>query len=431
MKSRTIGVRTVSALGVLFSVAAYAPDAAASIRVNTTSMWIEDAPRCRIDEALAAIESGTSVDGCVYDGTNVITLGPFLTDSGTVQNNGDIWVQEGLHLDNVVVEGHAAGTVRLVTDGFMAPYAVWMANEATLRNVQVVALNILPGKSVTGVYVASDGLAALERVRVIGFNDGGIYMDGTFLSMFRSSISNNRAVRGGGLYINSGQCVAKYSTFANNKATGGSGGGIYVQPPAGGYAELNGFHLTVAGNTATGVGAGIYIGPGAGTSTSLNGSLVAENTRAGTATRDDYRGRMRPLSTNPAFYAAHWQVGLNRNLLTSGTASNMPGYKASYTDESPSATCPSTICTGRHFASWDRVVSDAGIGARASDGTVTLGSDGTVALQSGSLAINGGIQSATVGSSTGWYWDRQNFTTDQRGVAAPRGASHDQGAFER
>ncbi|MEM8996910.1 MAG: choice-of-anchor Q domain-containing protein, partial [Acidobacteriota bacterium] len=117
------------------------------------------------------------------------------------------------------------------------------------------------------------GSLLLENVRLEGHvaasgDGGGVYSaSGTSLRLVRSTVSGNRALRGGGLYAAGDVTLEKTTVSAN--ASQGEGGGLY------GAGALRLFESTVSGNGA--LGAGLPVGRGGGVFIGEAGLLLSSH----------------------------------------------------------------------------------------------------------------------------------------------------------
>jgi hypothetical protein len=122
---------------------------------------------------------------------------------------------------------------------------------------------------------------------------GGIASYGVLgLTLEGSTISGNRAVRGGGL-LSGGRAHIENSTFSGNTATSSGGGGIKVVTGDNNYLEL--FYTTVAFNHSQAIGGGVDLAGAIGTGgnavrTSTAHSIVAKNNYGAGNTASDYNG---------------------------------------------------------------------------------------------------------------------------------------------
>jgi hypothetical protein len=159
--------------------------------------------------------------GGIYNYLGILTL-----ENSTVSGNHAGWgggifnVYASLTLENSIVSNNSAGT----GGGIF-----------TNRRVSLTSSTI------------SDNRASLRG--------GGIFTQTTAgtLVITKSTISNNSAPNGGGIYNNGNYSTIESSTISNNSAD--YGGGIYI----GGYEHsLTVENSTVSGNNATSRGGGIY-----------------------------------------------------------------------------------------------------------------------------------------------------------------------------
>ena len=104
---------------------------------------------------------------------------------------------------------------------------------------------------------------------------GGIYADTGVVTVSSGSIEANSAAAGGGIYSASGTVTLSgtlsssvYSTtFENNSATSGNGGGVLVDT-----GTLVASTVSFSGNTASENGGGVWVGAGSATLTSVSAS---------------------------------------------------------------------------------------------------------------------------------------------------------------
>ena len=108
---------------------------------------------------------------------------------------------------------------------------------------------------------------------------GGVYINGSTLTMEGVEINGNDADYGGGVYVNSGTFTMKSGTISGNKSTS-YGGGMYVWA---GTVTMSG-SSKISGNISTGGAGGVYVANG-GTFT-MEGGTISGNS-AGTS---DYGG---------------------------------------------------------------------------------------------------------------------------------------------
>jgi hypothetical protein len=175
----------------------------------------------------------------------------------------------------------------------------------TIANGNVTGLSGAAGFG-GGIYNAGDLVVHTSTVRNNrAVRGGGIYTvnaNGFQLSM--STVNNNSTSsngsttgHGGGIYSEGSRVLAQHSTISNNTAAG-QGGGIYITgvgPDPNAYCDM--YWTTVASNTASS-GGGVYV-LSTGTNpvnTATENSIVASNQRPG-GTLDDYRGN--PHFPNP------------------------------------------------------------------------------------------------------------------------------------
>ena len=99
---------------------------------------------------------------------------------------------------------------------------------------------------------------------------GGIYNNSGTVDITRSTVSGNTATRGGGINSWGNNLTIENSTISGNTATD-SGGGIRI------FGSADIYHSTIAENTAAGKGSGLYIGIGKAT---LGHTIVTGSTNS-------------------------------------------------------------------------------------------------------------------------------------------------------
>lgn len=107
---------------------------------------------------------------------------------------------------------------------------------------------------------------------------GAIYGNNARVELFETTLNGNSATTdGGGVYTTAADGVnMTNATIANNVATNGHGGGIYLQEAAGGYWEVS--NITVAHNSAGSAGGGLYIASTIGGTVEDGNNIFAYNT---------------------------------------------------------------------------------------------------------------------------------------------------------
>jgi hypothetical protein len=386
---------------------------ASTIVVNVTG-GDGGAGACTLAMALAAWENQTNVGGCtgvtpgvqtislpagVFDVSDGLTIGtPASAPNASLQIIG-----QGITATTLEAEGAAATAALTLNGGVTA----WVS-QLTIRGTSLTG-------ATSGVYGDADALVTLDHVLVTGFTASGVWnenanltiqwstIDGNSNSMTGggiyqaaqdlnampetivnySTISNNQAPLGGGIY-NLGYLNLTYSTVASNTATAGKGGGIYHSAD-----YLQTAHCTIAFNsaTATGSGGGVYVDPSIASNVHVNSSIISNNTA--TSNGKDYSGLLRDANTYP----------IDPDVL--GLEDGVTGGWAEGTDSGGVA---------------GDILGEAKISPLADNGGPTQ----TCAIVTqDSDAVDQSIAGSPPGSPT-----------DQRGFSAPVGAAYDVGAFE-
>jgi large repetitive protein len=249
----------------------------------------------------------------------------------------------------------------------------------------------------------------LTRLQVTGNtadgNGGGLLSEATGnFTVNDSSFNNNTAENGGG-FANEGDAVLRVSrsTFWNNRAVAGInsdtglGGGIYSL----GDAATEYVNVTIADNLAQVRGGGLYVDADAGVR--VTNSTIANN-RAPAASAVGDEGTAQPK--NPP---APSTAVIFRNTIIAGNLGSAACNYALGSEGGNLETGDSCYFRGPR----DRInAASGGIDAVADNGGSTL----TMAIQPGSLALDGGVLPCP--------------STDQRGVARPQNTRCDIGAYE-
>jgi predicted outer membrane repeat protein len=226
---------------------------------------------------------------------------------------------------------------------------------------------------------------------------GGIYVyGGNSTTLTNVTFSENPASFGGGMYNDSGSPTLTNVTFSGNSAR--LGGGIYND---GGNPTLT--NVTFSGNLAfyvdSGLGGGMYIDSGNPTLTNVTFSGNSTNSK-----REGTGGAIYNNTGNPTL--------TNTIVANSGGSGDCVG-SVNAASSNNLIEDSANACGLTNGASGNIIGSDPKLGSLADNGGFTQ----TIALQSGSPAINAGKDSSCP-------------ATDQRGISRPQGVHCDIGAFE-
>ena len=275
------------------------------------------------------------------------------------------------------------------------------------------------GSSGGGIYNhGRDGTATIKLVRTavngnssLPFGGGGIsnFADNggadADLDIIDSTVDNNSASHGGGIYVQSGggsiHVNLDKSTISNNEATV-NGGGIYGYALSG-DCSITLTNVTISGNSAIS-GGGVYHWGGASGTANLN--IIASTISTNTASflyGGVYNTVVVGGSGSAAITMTHSILGNN----TGGDCHNNAGAVFNNNEyniiESDTGSCGTSFFAG-----------DPGLGPLQDNGGPTY----THALLEGSQAIDAIPQTSCL------------LTNDQRGVMRPLGYGCDIGAFE-
>lgn len=252
IKARRLGacVRT-TALALLAASAALLPAPglkAADINVAAGVVIIANDGQCSLREAIvnannAAQTHANCIAGDVDNNNIVLPAGSVFTlpnaaVSDAFGNTGLPYVTRQLRIsgNGATIRGGASCSIN----------GTQTAGEVRLIRVQGVALTIQ-------LLTLSQGCADGTGNARLG---GAIYLDQSTLQLEASSVRDNRAFGGAGIYsVNNAGTVINLSTLAGNTAT--EGGALNVD------GQTDVFNSTLSGNSTFSLGAGAYLRPGA------------------------------------------------------------------------------------------------------------------------------------------------------------------------
>jgi parallel beta-helix repeat protein len=200
-------------------------------------------------------------------------VGNSASDGGAVGSlNGDLTI-----VNSSFIENAATGTDGNPGNGGCGGALYMDGGDETTTLCGVVISDNSAGAIAGGVFRVSnsdDGTFTMERSVVSGNrvtpeddgNAGGLYLQGLALTISASTISNNEAYYGGGIWISEREANLTNVTIAENTAFGSNGGGMWLANEPTGTIQ----NCTIANNrsTAEGMIAGAIFG----------GGLVLENT---------------------------------------------------------------------------------------------------------------------------------------------------------
>ncbi len=218
---------------------------------------------------------------------------------GGIFNAGSLTLLNSAVTGNVVLRDHAGDDLDhenrargggIYNFGGSGPASVSLINSSVTDNFggKPFGLGSLePDGDGSGIYNDQgtvsliDSTVALNGTSVNGPNTGwggGIFNDGA-LVLNRSTVSNNLASQGSGIYNNNGSLLATNSTIADNRAESFGGGimGGFQQGTASGTGTSTLVNSTLANNLAVLDGGGIFANSTVASVTVKN-SIVAENT---------------------------------------------------------------------------------------------------------------------------------------------------------
>ena len=369
-----------------------------TITVTTPSDGLNEDGLCSLREAILAANTDTQVDACqAGSGSDVITIpqgnfvltlnGPFEDDGLT----GDLDIYSDLDIygsgaESTIIDGGGQDRVIHIT----VPYTVRLYN-LTIRG------GVAPGDSTQsrggGILNQNNSTLWLTRVKILenraANTGGGVDNFGGTLNIVDSTIANNQAAHGGGVFSDNILIVFR-SLFTGNSASD-TGGALDNNSQAGLY------NVTISGNNA----ASDPLGQGGGGIFS-DGEIVLNNV---TLVNNSGEGGFMNQSTARV---SNTLIAQNEDLNCTGSIPIVSLDNNLDDDGSCELTKPG-----------DLIVTDARIDVLANN----KGSTWTHALLPGSPAVDAGNNSTCE-------------ATDQRGAARPADGNEDNvitcdiGAFE-
>ncbi len=423
--------------GVLLAAAGLA-HASAFFSVNTTAdlvdvnvsdgQCVSAANTCSLRAAIMqANHVSTAGVTTIIVPAGVYVLGPPVGDDGEASGDLNIVPLPGV-AQNLQILG--AGPDRTIVDGNQTDRVLHFDthdNSVGGREARIDGLTIRNGKR-NDVGSSAGGLLNYGRLTIANCiieNNvspsfgGGIAGEGD-LTLIDTTVRNNRAVLGGGIYINAfgGHLTIRSSTINGNNAV--AGGGIHVNGISGGNIPTTAYivNSTISTNAANNDGGGIYAG-GMSVTALYNVSVInndADHDRDQTGGIGG--GVFKEVGTDSRFIVVN-------SLIANNTVLDAPIF-----DD-----CNGTLeVYGWNLFGTTSGCSYAGNGT-AARGLVALNSIGplqdnggttpTHALLAGSAAIDSTFPSPGCIDETGAF-----LGYDQRGAPRPAGLRCDVGAYE-
>lgn len=364
-----------------------------------------------------------------------------ITDTLTVDGGGTISVSGG-GMSRVlnVTEGTVIFSGLTIQDGNLT-----LGDNGGGLVVDALASVMLTGTNVTsnvvenfggGIYVLG---TLLVTDSVIANNDafegGGIYcVDGSFVSLFRSTLDSNTALNSGGIAVGAA-CTTEVeqSTISNNTAggDGGDGGGIGVNS---GVLSLS--RTSVISNQADDFGGGLSAGSGTvniiNTTFSNNSADVANNNEGSGGGIDNAGATM--VISNTTIVSNTADSGGGISVIGSAGSTTIGGSLVVQNSGSPNADVEQFGGSNGYISTGYNVIGVGFTTAFTNTGDIS----GVVSVQTAPLADNGGPTLTHALLTTSDARDRipvmlrllQCPATDQRRVDRPIGNGCDSGAFE-
>ena len=255
---------------------------------------------------------------------------------------------------------------------------------------------------VSGAKLTLSNLTVANGAVGISEGGGGIRSINSTLEVSNSTISDNSAYAGGGIYIEGGGTTLEVSnsTISDNSADLSGGGiNIFRSRSDGGIVKATVSNSTISGNSTNASGGGIY--------NQLGTLEVSNSTISGN-------------SAHPGFGGGGIQGSYGGSTLKNTNVANSPSASG--------GSCAGTIADGGY-----NLDSDGSCGFGTTNHSLSGTTDNPLDPKLGPLADNGGptkTHALLAGSPAIDKGNSFGATTDQRGVARPQGAASDIGSFE-
>lgn len=355
---------------------------------------------CSLREAITGANNSLGPDTISLPaGVFVLTLSPTGDDNDNLAGDLDI-------KDSVTIQGSGAGATIIdgnnqdrIFDTYQAiTGTVVSLSGMTLQNGNPMATTFINGTNGGAIYVFAP--TATQRVT---------------LNINNSRLINNKAKSGGAIQNDGGIVTITNSEISGNQAVTGNGGGLATITTADSQGPINLTNSTISGNIADGSGGGLYF-EGAGNATLTNVTLannIADNDHNSTGAGGGLAQTTTSLVLNSTLIAGNFKstrlVSDISGVINSTSAYNLVG----------DSTGSSGLTNG---------VNQNKVGTAASPINPLLdplanngGATQTHALLVGSPAIDGGPTTCAAAPVN---------SVDQRGMARPKAAACDIGAYE-
>lgn len=407
------------------------PAQAATIDVTVGNPAIEADGQCSLIEALvnANEDAATYADCAPGSGADTITLKEKEYKLWRAHNSGDAGAN-GLPVitSPITIEGNGAVIARHEDAGEFRILTVEASGDLTLRNTTVSGGYLGPDSGYAygaGIYNAGGKVTLINSTvsdNAALYIGGGIYnASGGSVTLMNSTISGNFSVDdGAGLLNAEGEVTLINSTVRDNDTEEGEAGGLFNEIDQ----TITMINSTVSHNHAGKGGGGI----------SSDGILVVRNS---TITQNSTEGDGGGVRTRISSFTTFEQSIVSGNTALGGGSEFFTGY----TDL---GTIGLVTADGYNLFGDSGKSTAAAIGSYYPNLIFTPGASDIVATNDGAqptalnaildptLQNNGGATAthALVNGSPALDRTPSGPATDQRGMARPRGADFDIGAFE-
>ncbi len=317
-----------------------------------------------------------------FDTTVFATPQTILLTLGRMDITGDIII-EGLGADRITIDADDSSQIfytvsadieisgLALTGGLADTYGgairSW-GGDLTLSEVDIYGNTALTNGGGIG---AQHGDVILNEVDIYGNTangrGGGLWSQGGLI-VVDSTIHDNEALLGGGLYVSGHTLTVINTTISGNKATDGHGGGVALwngSVPGNGAGFTN---VTITQNEASGKGGGVYMGIGTGFAS--DGSTFRNTIIAGNVNDDDIF--VENLTNTPFTDLSHNLIGNGdnaRGVFVDGVDGNIVGSLsgAGVVDALLGPLADNGGPTPTHAPAYGSPARDAGDDARALD----------------------------------------------------------------
>jgi len=342
--------------------------------------------------------------GGIYNFRGALDLINSTVSGNTAENGGGIYNFEGeVRLVNSTVSGNTATDLLSATaasgGGLYNRGALDLTNSTVSDNTAEYGGGLF---STIGTLELSSTTVSENTASIAG---GGIFSSGVSLTLSNSTVSGNTASNAGGIGNSTGPLTLSNSTVSGNTATTSFGGGIVNSSGA----QLT--NTTVSGNIAGTAAGGIY-------NYSISTLRLTNSTVSGN-TASNAGGNNSLVGGGGLYNSNNGTVTLANTIVARNISTIDPDAKGTFTSQGKNLIGNTTGSSGWGASDLKNV--NPLLGPLQNNG----GPTNTHALLAGSPAL-GAIPVGTSRCATA----TEATTTDQRGISRPQGQRCDIGSFE-